>query len=140
MKDFVPEAVAQQSQGKQEKSKPTESVATKEMAAEPREPQQHSSTTTPTTPDSSRIIASPAARVIAKDLGIELASVTGTGPGQRITKSDILAHKKESRAAPAQADSASPYVDVPVSNVRRVIAQRLSDPLPPSRTTTSVPP
>jgi len=38
-----------------------------------------------------RIISSPLARKIAADLGVDLASITGTGPAGRITKSDVEA-------------------------------------------------
>lgn len=131
MKDFVPEGNAQQSQGEQELTKATSQKAAKETTTESKESEQPSTTPTMTStasvPDSSRILASPAARVIAKDWGIELGSVKGTGPGQRITKSDILAHKKETKTTPGQVESTSPYMDVPVSSMRRVIAQRLSE-------------
>ena len=139
MKDFVPEGNAQQPQTKQEKSMPTttsqdavEASSSKESTIESREPEnQHpSSSGEPSSTNissSSRILVSPAARVIAKDMEIELTDVRGTGPGQRITKSDILAYGKESRTAATQTESTSPYVDVPVSSVRRVIAQRLSE-------------
>lgn len=132
MKDFVPEGSAQPSQNKQEMPKATSQKVAKEIVTESKETEQPLTTPTVTSTasvsDSSRILASPAARVIAKDLGIELGSVTGTGPGQRITKSDILAHKKEEdKTTTGQVESASPYTDMPVSNMRRVIAQRLSE-------------
>lgn len=75
-----------------------------------------------------RVKASPLARKIAKEKGIDLARVTGSGPGGRIVKKDI-------ENAPATAGGGSlgllPAVptgaprSVPLSGMRRVIAQRL---------------
>lgn len=134
MKDFVLEGSAtQQSQSKQEKTKSTDQKVTEVSPSKETttESKQLETSTTPShaiASDSSRILVSPAARVIAKDLGIDLSSVTGTGPGHRITKSDILAYKKEDRHVSAkQPESTSPYTDIPLSNIRRVIAQRLSE-------------
>jgi pyruvate dehydrogenase E2 component (dihydrolipoamide acetyltransferase) len=79
---------------------------------------------------SSRIKASPLARKIAKEKGVDLARVTGSGPGGRIVKKDI-------DNAPAgggggggslgllPAAMAKPDRSVPLSGMRRVIAQRL---------------
>ena len=41
------------------------------------------------TPGQRRILATPVARRIADELGINLANVTGSGPGGRITKKDV---------------------------------------------------
>ena len=38
-----------------------------------------------------RVRASPVARRIARELGVELSGVTGTGPGGRIVKADVEA-------------------------------------------------
>jgi pyruvate dehydrogenase E2 component (dihydrolipoamide acetyltransferase) len=40
---------------------------------------------------SPRVAASPAARRVARDLGVDLAAVTGSGPGGRITEADVSA-------------------------------------------------
>lgn len=79
---------------------------------------------------SSRIKASPLARKIATEKGVDLARVTGSGPGGRIVKKDV-------DNAPAgggggggslgllPAAMAKPDRIVPLSGMRRVIAQRL---------------
>lgn len=42
-----------------------------------------------TPPSGKRIMASPLARKVAKDLGIDLSTISGTGPAGRITRSDV---------------------------------------------------
>jgi pyruvate dehydrogenase E2 component (dihydrolipoamide acetyltransferase) len=88
-----------------------------------------------------RILASPLAKKIASDKGIDLKYVKGTGDNGRIVKSDIDNFKPASAAAPAaqQAKPASAiaiapvgqvsFEDVPVSQMRKTIARRLSDSL-----------
>ncbi len=88
--------------------------------------------------DDSRIKASPLARKMAKEQGIKLSEVKGSGPNGRIVKKDIEsfepAAKEEkapkeapSKAKPAAADAASAYEDVPISQMRKAIARRLSE-------------
>lgn len=48
-----------------------------------------------------RVVASPAAKKLAKEMGIDLTLVSGTGPNGRITEGDVKNYKPES-AAPAQ--------------------------------------
>jgi pyruvate dehydrogenase E2 component (dihydrolipoamide acetyltransferase) len=55
----------------------------------------------------------PLARAVAADLGVDLATVTGSGRGGRIRRADVEA------AAPAD------VVEVPLSSMRRVVARRL---------------
>lgn len=56
------------------------------------------------TPAGDRILASPLARKVAAELGVDLSSVTGTGPAGRITRSDVEAATK-APAKPAAAPS-----------------------------------
>ena len=49
-----------------------------------------------------RVLASPAAKKLAKSLGIDIALVTGTGPRGRVTEEDVKNYK------PAEAESAAP--------------------------------
>jgi pyruvate dehydrogenase E2 component (dihydrolipoamide acetyltransferase) len=86
-----------------------------------------------------RQLASPLVRKIARENQLDLSGVTGTGPGGRIIRTDLDALLRSTppappvpAAAPAAA-SAAPESDdvrgsrsVPVSQVRRVIARRLS--------------
>ncbi|MCP4834659.1 MAG: 2-oxoglutarate dehydrogenase complex dihydrolipoyllysine-residue succinyltransferase [Phycisphaera sp.] len=54
--------------------------------------------------DSSEVKATPVARKLAADQGVDLAKVDGTGPSGRVTKADVLAAK----SAPAPAVAAAP--------------------------------
>ncbi len=81
--------------------------------------------------DARRIKISPAARKLAKQHGLDLQQVRGSGPGGRITKEDVLA-LVEAGAAPPEghfvqtpAPSAPPAQSVPMSRMRKVIARRL---------------
>ena len=74
-----------------------------------------------------RVKASPLARRLANEAGIELETVEGTGPGGRITKRDIEAAQA---AAPAGRGSGPgregpDSEEVPVSQMRKAIAKRL---------------
>ena len=97
-----------------------------------------------------RVFASPLARRIAKDAGIDLTKVSGTGPHGRIVERDVKAAvsggtaKAAPAATPASAPSAAPapsmsdemvrklfepgsYEEIPHDNMRRTIARRLTD-------------
>jgi len=90
-----------------------------------------------------RIFASPLAKKIASEKGIDLKYVKGTGDNGRITKSDIDTYTPAAApaaSAPAATTSTSPGVaavpagvvsfeDVPVSQMRKVIARRLGESL-----------
>lgn len=83
----------------------------------------------------SRVKASPLARKIAKEKGISLASVQGSGPGGRIVVKDLEgAPSAPAPAAAAPAPAAAPAIQatagasdtkVPLSGMRRTIAERL---------------
>jgi len=77
-----------------------------------------------------RIKASPLARRIAEERGIDLTQVQGTGPGGRITKEDVLAYLERMAGAPsAEEVSVEPalpeYEIVPMSSMRRAIARKM---------------
>lgn len=74
-----------------------------------------------------RIKASPLAKKMASDKGIDLSSVQGSGEGGRIVKKDIDNYK----ASAVQSASAVPvptgaYEDFPISQMRKTISKRLS--------------
>lgn len=88
--------------------------------------------TTENVVDNRQIKSSPLARKLAAQYGIDLASVRGSGPGGRIVKSDIEAArqtKKEIGPMGPIGPSAASAEDqvIPVSQKRRIIAQRLSE-------------
>src|SRR6266568_5288031 len=81
--------------------------------------------------DATRLKASPLARRIAKDAGVDLKLVQGSGPGGRVIKRDVEAGAGQVKAAaPAPGSrlptpSGAPYEDVPLSQIRKTIAKRL---------------
>jgi pyruvate dehydrogenase E2 component (dihydrolipoamide acetyltransferase) len=72
-----------------------------------------------------RIKASPLARRIARERGIELASLTGTGPDGRIVAEDVERGAVAKPAAPAAVPSGE-IESVPLTNIRKTIARRLT--------------
>ncbi len=100
-------------------------------------------------PSGARIIASPLARRLAKQLGLDLADVTGTGPHGRIVERDVREAEKAGpkpkagltsgkapdvkiAAAPTASDetirkmfAAGSYTEVPHDGMRKTIARRL---------------
>lgn len=82
---------------------------------------------------SGRVKASPLARKVAESLGIDIASVAGTGPGGRITESDVRNAKPGTTAAVAPKPVSAPVATiaataddtkVPLNRLRQVIAER----------------
>jgi pyruvate dehydrogenase E2 component (dihydrolipoamide acetyltransferase) len=85
--------------------------------------------------EETRVKASPVARRIAAELGVDLSSVKGTGPEGRVTESDVRAAGKSKPAASAvkvpAAVKAGESARIQLSGMRRVIAQRLVESLGP---------
>jgi pyruvate dehydrogenase E2 component (dihydrolipoamide acetyltransferase) len=78
-----------------------------------------------------RLFASPLARRLARERGIDLATLTGTGPNGRIRRRDVEAAPATAAApaaatAPAPTASAAGYTDIPHSRLRKAIAARLT--------------
>ena len=121
-------------------------------ATEPRDEPAGSSAPAPAAPqgtDGKRIFASPLARRIARDKGLDLAQVTGSGPRGRIVKADVEAAKpgaaapapETAEAAPAAASApAGPdaaqvlkmyaeraFEEVALDKMRKTVAKRLTE-------------
>ena len=88
--------------------------------------------TAPAPAEDSRVKASPLAKSLAAEKGVDLRAVTGSGEGGRIVKRDI----ETAASTPAVASSAAPtavsypssgYQDTPISQMRKTIAKRLSE-------------
>jgi pyruvate dehydrogenase E2 component (dihydrolipoamide acetyltransferase) len=78
--------------------------------------------------DGGRVKASPLARRIARERGIDLSSVAGTGPEGRIVAEDV--ERAEVGAAPAPAAAPVPTGEVErreLTSIRRTIARRLTE-------------
>ncbi len=80
-----------------------------------------------------RVLASPLAKSIAGAKGIDLSQVAGTGPNGRIIRADVEEFKpRVTQAAPAPAprvaapaSAGDAFIDIPVSQIRKVTADRL---------------
>jgi len=81
--------------------------------------------------DVTRVKASPLAKRIAKEVGVDLKLVQGSGPGGRVIKRD-LEGAPATPAAPTAPPTyhaprtGVPYEDVPVTQIRKTIAKRLA--------------
>jgi pyruvate dehydrogenase E2 component (dihydrolipoamide acetyltransferase) len=75
--------------------------------------------------DGDRIKASPLAKKMAEEKGIDLANVKGSGEGGRIVKRDIDEFKVSKSTV--YVSSGNDYDEEPVSQMRKTIARRLSD-------------
>jgi pyruvate dehydrogenase E2 component (dihydrolipoyllysine-residue acetyltransferase) len=72
--------------------------------------------------------ATPAVRALAKQMGIDLASVKGTGPGGRITKEDVeTAAMKTGQQTSAEADAYGLVEKIPLRGIRRTVAKRMAE-------------
>ncbi len=97
----------------------------------------------PRAADGARIFASPLARRIAKERGVDLSGVKGSGPHGRIVRADVEGAKpgaapRSAAAAPAPSGASSKslaqlgipdgsYTLVPLDGMRKTIARRLTD-------------
>lgn len=77
-----------------------------------------------------RIKASPLAKTIAKERGIDISQVPGSGDGGRIVKKDVENFKGTAAASKPSASNVvgqESYDEVPLSQMRKTIARRLSE-------------
>jgi pyruvate dehydrogenase E2 component (dihydrolipoamide acetyltransferase) len=120
----------------QETSKTQENAEKGKQAAT--SDQQVAATQQPAASENGRIKASPLAKRLAAEKGIDLSKVHGTGDGGRITKEDIESYKEsavQSREATKQPEVAKfipaapvgeeSFEEFPVSQMRKTIAKRL---------------
>ncbi len=119
----------------------TEPVEVPSSAPKPAEqkssPSTSSGQTVPVKGD--RIIASPLAKRIAEQRGVDLTGLTGTGPNGRIVKADVEGSTPSAAAPAARApvvsapapvqlgDITTPHEVVKLSNMRKTIARRLTE-------------
>ncbi len=88
-------------------------------------------------PQASSTKSSPLARRLAAERGLDLTSVSGSGPGGRIVKRDVESARVAAPAVAAQAPRAprprsdADYSDVPLTQIRKTIARRLVESIGP---------
>ena len=113
---------------KEKKRAPPPKVEKKEPEAEKRIPAIEK-------PEEARVKASPVARRIAAELGVDISSVKGTGPEGRVTETDVRAAAKSKPTAPTPsvpaAIKAGESARIQLSGMRKIIAQRLVESLGP---------
>jgi pyruvate dehydrogenase E2 component (dihydrolipoamide acetyltransferase) len=81
----------------------------------------------PVTPQGQRVLATPAVRKLARDRGIDIAGIKGTGPGGRVTEDD-LAKAQPAEAKPKMEPKFDLYGFVerqPLRGIRRTTARRM---------------
>ncbi|WP_425004703.1 dihydrolipoamide acetyltransferase family protein [Mycolicibacterium sp. S3B2] len=114
-------------------------------AASPRDPESaapviETVTDAPVNTNGRRLFATPLVRKIARERGIDLETLTGTGPGGRIVRRDVerlsagqaspsstAVPPEEAPAAAPSAAAASGHVDIPLTGMRKAIARRLTE-------------
>jgi pyruvate dehydrogenase E2 component (dihydrolipoamide acetyltransferase) len=108
------------------KEKPEEAAVSPAPAQPTRPPPQ---------PEEARVKASPVARRVAAEFGVDLASVKGTGPEGRVTETDVRAAAKSKTVAPKPSAPAAvkpgESARIQLSGMRKIIAQRLVESLGP---------
>jgi len=104
--------------------KPAKEVEAKEEKKETPAPQP--STSESTTTPGGRIKASPLAKRLAEEKGVDLNAVSGSGEGGRIVKRDIDNYQPAAASVPT-AVSGPDYEDQNISQMRKTIARRLSE-------------
>jgi pyruvate dehydrogenase E2 component (dihydrolipoamide acetyltransferase) len=86
---------------------------------------------------SARVKASPLARKIAGERGLDLGAVAGSGPEGRIVKRDLEAVRSETsdvtaaRPLPSHVSPLTAFTDTPLSQIRKTIAKRLAQSIGP---------
>ena len=76
-----------------------------------------------------RVMASPRAKKLASELGVDLAMVTGTGPAGKITEQDVkqaaTKSDKPTEPAPASAEEVKLGAMVPLNRLQRITAEKM---------------
>ncbi len=96
-------------------------------AAEPRLSERRGEPAKPEpTKPTEKVKASPRSKKLAEELGVNLAVVTGTGPGGRITEEDV---RKAAASKPAAPSVAAPEIKlgetIPLNRVQKITAQKM---------------
>src|SRR6266404_4717716 len=138
------EAKTEKKEEKKAEAKPAEKKEEKQGAAPRAEKQAEAEKPAPKIEkgEEARVKASPVARRVAVELGVDLASVKGTGPDGRVTETDVRATAKSKATTPQKPSAAAAKPSAPsikagegariqLSGMRKIIAQRLVESLGP---------
>ncbi|KAI1759800.1 Dihydrolipoyllysine-residue acetyltransferase [Hypoxylon sp. FL1150] len=111
--------------GKEEKKADAPSESSSAPAPEPtQEPEQYSHEGKLETALDREPNITPAAKRLAREQGVVISSLKGSGPGGKITEDDV---KKAGSAAGPSTSTVASYEDTPLSNMRKTIAKRLQE-------------
>lgn len=107
----------------------TSAPAPQATSSAPVAPAANNNTTAPSTTDDGRIKASPLARKMAEDKGLDITRISGTGENGRVVRRDIENYKESAASIPSAPvyTGQESYTEVPVSQMRKTIARRLAD-------------
>lgn len=85
----------------------------------------------PLTANKRKALATPVARALAKDMGIDINKVVGTGPGGRVTTDDVRKHQKskpQNVTVDAKSDIMGALLEYkPMSQLRKAIARNMTN-------------
>jgi pyruvate/2-oxoglutarate dehydrogenase complex dihydrolipoamide acyltransferase (E2) component len=95
------------------------------MAAPPPLPSGEAAESRAPVPPGKRQPASPAARRVARELGVEISHMTGSGTGGIVTEGDVRAFAAKGKVAPT-VDATEDVQVIPLAGLRRRIAERVS--------------
>ena len=115
-----------------------------EVVASSREipPSTEGQETSPKTSEKKKVLATPVARQMAKDLGVEITAIEGSGPNGRVMKEDVkkaseskkeTMREKPEQAKPGEKLSASQVISeekverVPLTKIRQTIATKMAE-------------
>src|SRR5579859_1540984 len=129
-----------QKEAEEPEPEPKEDQKQPKQSSEPTKKEEPSTSSSSTKDFGGPIFASPIARRLALEHGIPLKQIKGSGPGNRIIKSDIEKYLSSAPAtSPGGAVAAAPqtsaagaqvgqgYTDIPLTGMRKTIAKRLSE-------------
>ena len=75
---------------------------------------------------SGSVLAPPAVRKLARELGVDLSRVRGSGPGGRVSAEDVQRHASTPAPAPPATSKAGPGKRVPLRGVQRRMAESMA--------------
>src|SRR5436853_2869495 len=138
-----PEAKKEEKKPQAETEKPAPAEKKEKETAPPQEKKKPvEASASPARTEEARVKASPVARRVAAELGVDLASVKGTGPEDRVTETDVRAaaksvaavadrHGAKAQPKPVPSIKAGESARIQLSGMRKIIAQRLVESLGP---------